>query len=226
MPQRRKKTYKKKPARRRKTNVVKQPQVVANSQITTLRYVDFVNLDPGINVNASDTWYASSIFDPYVAAGGHQPLGADQWATFYNHYTVLGAKCTAYCDVYGTVAGDAIVLTGKLTDKSVFTPTTVNHVIEENKSKWRFLTAKDGSKSSGSVTLYYSPKKFFNLKNVQDEHDLRGITGDSGTNPTENAYFHVAVGGMNPADNPTACNVRVVIEYRVLFTERKDLAQS
>lgn len=34
----------------------------------------------------------NSIFDPDRTGGGHQPLGRDQWVTFYNRYRVISTK--------------------------------------------------------------------------------------------------------------------------------------
>lgn len=227
MPYKRKTTkrFRRKP-RRRNYRVVRQPQVIADSQVVTLRYCDAISLDAGIDTRAYDTWSATSIYDPYVGVGGHQPLGSDEWSQFYNHYMVLGAKITAHFDVYSDAAGDSMIAVAKLSDTSTWTPTDVNTLIEQNKSNYRFLTSRPGSRNQGTVKAYYSPRKFFNLKNPRDEHDLRGVTGDAGSSPTENAYFHIGVAGMNPADNPTAVNVRVIVEYRVLYTERKNIAAS
>lgn len=207
---------------KRSGRLVRQPRVIAESQIVKLRYVDFVNLDAGVGTLAYDTWSATSCYDPYVGAGGHQPLGFDQWMTFYNHFQVLGAKATAYGMVYGTAAGDSVYMIGQLSGSTGAPATNINEAIEQKRASYRFLSAKD-DKSFGKVTVKYSPRTFFHLKNPADEHDLRGTaTG----NPTENAYFQFCVGGMNPLDNPTQINMRVVIDYIVLFTERKHLSQS
>lgn len=217
-----KKTYRKK---KKKYAVVRQPQIIADSTIVTLRYVDSVNLNAGAATRAYDTWSATSIFDPYVAVGGHQPLGADQWAQFYNHYQVIGAKITAHFTVISTGTVDNTIGVVKLSDTSTWTPTDINTLMEQNKVNYKFLTSGNGSRSYAKVVGYYSPRKFFGLKYPSDEHDLRGTTGDSGTDPTENAYFHVGLGSANDGD-PMLVPVRVVIEYRVKFTERKDIGAS
>lgn len=207
---------------RRASRLVRQPRVIAESQIVKLRYVDFVNLDAGIGTLAYDTWSATSCYDPYVGAGGHQPLGFDQWMTFYNHYQVLGSKATAYGMVYATNPSDSVYMIGQLSASTGAPATNINEAIEQKRASYRFLSSKD-DKSFGKVVVKYSPRRFFNLKNPQDEHDLRGsIT----SNPTENAYFQIMVGGMNPSDNPTQINLRIVIDYLVLLTERKHLSQS
>ena len=207
----------------KRSAVVRQPRVIAESQIVKLRYVDFIQLDAGIGAPAYDTFSATSLYDPYVGAGGHQPLGFDQWMTFYNHYQVIGAKATAHARVYADAAGDAIWLIGQTSAGTAAPGGNVNQLIEQKRAKYTFLTAKNGSDNTGKVTVHYSPRRFFNLKNPRDEHDLRG---DASTSPAENCYFQFMVGADNPADNPTVVNVRVIIDYICLFTERKHLAQS
>lgn len=208
---------------RKSGRMVRQPRVIADSQIVKLRYVDFIQLDAGIGTPAYDTFSATSCFDPYVGAGGHQPLGFDQWMTFYNHYQVLGAKATAYARQYADLGGDAVWLVGQTSASTTAPASNINQYIEQKRSKYTFLTAKLGAQNTGKVTVHYSPRRFFNLKNPRDEHDLRG---DASSSPTENAYFQFIAGGGNPADNPGPVNVRVVIDYVVLLTERKHLAQS
>lgn len=225
-----KKTYRKKPYKKsyRRKAVIRQPSIVADSQIVTLKYCDHVTFDAGIGTKSYTSWRATSAFDPYVPLGGHQPLGFDNWTQFYNHYTILGAKATAHYSVPSDLASDAVIAVGKLSDEETWAPTDVNTLIEQNKTKYTFLTARGGSNSTGNITVYYSPRKMFGLSKVSDEHDLRGQTGNAGTgsDPTENAYFHFGLAGMNPSDNPVAVNCRVIIEYRIKFTERKDLAGS
>lgn len=44
-----------------------------------------------VNTNDSLTFaYQSSLYDPYVATGGHQPMFFDQYASMYQRYTVMG----------------------------------------------------------------------------------------------------------------------------------------
>lgn len=219
----RKKIYRKKYNKKKKTAIVSQPRVISDSQIVRLRYVEYVSLDPAIGSVAYDTISATNLFDPYSAPGGHQPLGFDQWMAFYNHFMVLGAKCTAHVDVANTGANDGICAVMKLSDSGTVPSSSLNQAIEQNKNNYKFLTSRSGSKSLGNVSCYYSPKKFFGLKNPRDEHDLRG---DGVSGPTENAYFQLQIYGTNPSDNPTAVNVRFICDYVCLLTERKDMPQS
>lgn len=211
---------------RRKNNIVRQPQVIADSTIVTLRYADMISLDPGSGSIAYDTWSCNNLHDPYPGIGGHQPLGFDQWSNFYQQYLVIGAKATFTVDTWGSAQGDSVVVVAKTSESSTWAFTDLNTLMEENKTKFRFLTSRTGSKNLGRVSAFYSPKKIHGIKDVRDNQHLRGECSPTSSAPTQQAYFHVGVGGMNPADNPTAVNCRVLIEYRVLFSERKDLGGS
>lgn len=218
-----KKTYRRK-KRGRKNRAVVQRSIVADKQIVKLRYVEFVTLDAGIGSVAYDTWRANGVFDPYVGVGGHQPLGHDQWAPFYDNYVVLGSKATCFAEVYGTAASDSVWLIGNVGQTIGAPASNINQAIEQNKVKYTFLGGKTSSKSLGKVSIYYSPKAVFGVKDVLDNGDLVGSLGS--TDPPAPCYFHFQVGGNNPADNPTSVNCRVLIEYTVMLTGRKELEQS
>jgi len=72
-----------------RSNTINGP--LAMRQIVKLRYAEDVNISAGIALGSYD-FRANSIFDPNLTGIGHQPLGHDQWAVFYDHYVVLGAR--------------------------------------------------------------------------------------------------------------------------------------
>lgn len=193
------------------------------SKLVRMRYVEFISLDAGIGVPAYDTLSATSLFDPYVGTGGHQPMGFDEMSAWYENYQVMGATATAHARVYASAAADAIWLIGQTSNDTSAPASTIEQYIEQKDVKYAFLTSAIGANNTGKVTVRYSPRKQFAIKDPRDDQDLRAATTAS---PFKNAYFQFAVGGDNPADNPTAVNIRVVIDYLVLFTGRKHLAQS
>lgn len=65
------------------------PVGVTRSRYVKLQYCDGLSAQVGAGSNT--TWvYQSSLFDPYYAVGGHQPLYFDQYAALYQRYLVLG----------------------------------------------------------------------------------------------------------------------------------------
>lgn len=71
------------------------PQIgFPSSTYVKMRYVETFTISPVSTVLNEHLFLANGIFDPRVAVGGHQPLGHDQWATFYNKYVVYRSHCT------------------------------------------------------------------------------------------------------------------------------------
>lgn len=65
------------------------------SKLVKLRYVDStLTLNPAAGLTQTIAYRANSVYNPYFPAGGHQPMGFDQWAAIYTRYVVVGAKIT------------------------------------------------------------------------------------------------------------------------------------
>jgi len=57
--------------------------------VVALPYVESIVHTPG-SFQEDYQYNLNSLFDPNRTGTGHQPLGFDQWATFYNRYVVTG----------------------------------------------------------------------------------------------------------------------------------------
>lgn len=228
----RNRAYKKRRSfKRRRVRRVKKAIGVSNvlpgfpgNKIVKLRYGDQFVANPGGSI-WSNTFRCNSIFDPDYTNVGHQPLGHDQWQLFYNHYVVLGAKIwvKACRSIGGDTAAPASYITLQLHDTSSFiSPSTdFNKMLENGLVKYKLWTPSFGSTS---MSMGYSPKKFFNVKDMRDNVTRLGAA--FGANPVEDAYWTVT---YNPLDNlQTAQAVRFIIriDYIVMFGEPKDLAIS
>ena len=65
------------------------PLGVPKSRYAKLSYCD--TLASSVTSASYVSWaYQSSLYDPYVATGGHQPMFFDQYASMYQRYTVMG----------------------------------------------------------------------------------------------------------------------------------------
>jgi len=223
-----KKKQNKKRYARKRTVMRVQKNIIPDNLIVKLRYVDTITLDAGAGGKAYDTWAANSIFDPYVGAGGHQPMGSDEWAQFYEHYTVLGAKCSAHYQNHAGASSDGQAAVCQVSPETTWTPSTIMDMMEQGRAKWQFLTPAGGSKDQCTVNTFYSPKKLFGVPDPKSSLVLRGLTGDLGTgnSPSTGAYFHVGLAGTQAAGNPGAATVIVTLDYIVYYSGRKTLAQS
>ncbi len=210
--------YRRKP---RKSTISK--NIVPDSHIVRLRYVETFQLNPGAAGQASTHIFrANSIFDPNLTGVGHQPLGHDQWAVFYDHYNVIGSKITAKFISNGDdFSGPAHV--GVLLKDDTTTIIDPVNIMEQSNSRYKVMTSANATQLA-TVQGFYSPKKFFAIKDISDNRSILGAA--FGSNPVEDAYFHVYAGPLNSGIDTTAFNCIITIEYLCQFTERKALAQS
>lgn len=216
---------KKTPTRKRKAKYpLHRNTLMPASQVVTMRYADAVTFDAGVGTTAYNSWNAMGCYDPYIAVGGHSPMGFDNFMAFYEHFTVLSSKMNCWVQTEGLTAADGVTLVTQVSDDVAAPGTTINAVIEQNKASYKYLTNGQGSMSTGCTNTYYNAKKFHGVTDVNDNEGLRGTSTADPTGAT--AVFHVAVGGFSPSDNPDIVRCRVLIEYKVLLTTLKDLAQS
>lgn len=193
--------------------------VMPDSLLMSHRYVETISLTPSV-VAVKNLFAANGLYDPNITGVGHQPLGTDQMAPFYDHYTVVGSKISLRTTTIGTEAGASIALGCFLSDGS--TPViTYDTVAEQGKGK--YIIAASGGEASKKLSLGFSPKRFFGVKDISADHRLKGVVDTS--NPSELAYFCVWAQSMTGGAT-SAFNVIVQIDYTVKYTERKSLAQS
>lgn len=186
--------------------------------IAKLRYDDLINVTSATSVLGSHVFRANSIYDPDYSGTGHQPMGHDEWAQLYNHYVVLGSKIVATV----TVPSDAdIYWTGAYLSDTVTVPYTTGTAFREaRKGLTKFCNA--GDNCTNHVRAMYSPKKFFQVKDVMD--NVTRLGASTGYNPSEEAAFIIWVQALNAST--VAATIAIHIEYTVQFSEPKDLVQS
>lgn len=197
--------------------------IVPDSKIVKLRYVQQIGLDAGAGLASAHVFRANSIFDPDYSGTGHQPLGHDQWAVFYDHYNVISSKCTAQFIATGTNSSTDACMVGILLKDNISPITDPTTIMEQSNSGYSFLSGQTAS-SVKTIRKGYSAKQFFGLKDVKDNRSITG--GNMGGNAGDDALFHVYQTALGVTDNPRSIDAIVTIEYLVQLTERKTLAQS
>lgn len=185
------------------------------------RYSTTIQLDPGAaGILASHVFSANGLYDPDITGTGHQPMGFDQLAVLYDHYTVIGAKIT----VKGTNADtiyQQIVGINTLDDTTDPASGDINTMIEQGKTKY-VVFGDAASTHSKTITAKVAPKKFFGKSNMMDNAQLKG---NAAANPTEQVYFHVVAAPIQGV-NSVPIQLHVLIEYVAVWTEPKALASS
>lgn len=211
----------------RKVAIVKNPVNLVGfplQRIVKMRYIEQITLSLSGTYETS-LYRANSIFDPRYATGGHQPLGHDQWSTFYDHYVVLGSKLTF------TLSADSSITTPKLpvivaaytTDDATLVNPDPMALAEQGKCRYKMMNGNNGT-GTFAVSSYYSAKKFYNVTDVNDNLDRIGAS--FGADPPDIALFAVSAGLVNGGSISQNLYGIIQIDYIVSVSEPKDLSQS
>lgn len=222
MPYRKKTTkrVKRKPKRRYRLSYNNGiPAGMPHQRVAKLRYVEEISATSTAGGLQTWVWSANSAYDPYYSGVGHQPMGFDTWTSLYNHYVVLGSKCTVQYTP-STNPSNATYVGCYLTDS--FTPpySTYTSFMESQKGSTKIVPRN--STDNTVVQQKFSAKNFFNVTDVKD--NIARLGAAVNTNPTEGAYYMCWV---QTVDGDTqVMNLVVMIDYIVSFSEPKDLAQS
>jgi len=195
--------------------------VVPDRLIVKLPYFNAAVLTAANGVPLDAQYRLNSIYDPEVAVavGQSQPLGTDQWNTFYNRYRVIGAHVTvrarnagADAAYVGMVANNDI---GALLNEAAY---------EQSRCSMRMM----GSASGGHDVVVL--KKYYNLANLTGRPRAAYISDDRyqaefGADPQEAIHLHLAAQLVSPS---IALNMHysIRISYTVELFDRKALAQS
>lgn len=189
---------------------------VPQSKIVNLRYFDQISLTPGgAGTIKEHVFRMASIFDPDRTGVGHQPLGHDQWANFYEHYEVVESVMTVWF-IPQTDAGVGCSIRMS-TNSTVFTDP--NNAFEAPIAVKTF--AGRGRGIPAKLVIRYTPK----LLHGKD-YDSGNGSATVGANPS---YVSAGIiGASSAADAGTAPTVdaQVQIDYKVRFTSAKILTAS
>lgn len=186
---------------------------------TTLRYYDLNVVTPSTTTVTGTFWRANGIYDPYVAVGGHQPLGFDQWMGIYDQWVVNSSRIKVTFTYRDEVA-DVVhpIICGIYDDDDATNSLSVNALVEaQGRSKTGIMTT-----NNDCVVLYSSwrSKKIFGPATMSDSTQI----GSAAADPTEASNWFVWV--YNYGNSAHTVNYFVDIEYNVTFFERRDLAMS
>jgi len=132
----------------------------------------------------------------------------------YDHFVVIGSKIT----VKASHADESpMVVTLALKDNGTL-ETSAQDYIEGRNVTYAVLPNQEKL----SLTMGYSPKKFFSVSNPTDEKELQGTISSS---PAENAFYHISVSAPDGTD-AGGVTVTALIEYIVKFVEPKQPTSS
>lgn len=188
----------------------KLPSSMPPAMFVKLRYVDrFENISIPI-ASYNQYPYVNSLYDPYSAVGGHQPMLFDQWMTLYSTYVVLGFSY----DIRVTPVTNNGTLVLIATTDNNYVPSTIPTAIEQPRAKFLELSANDKTRK---IKGYVSVAKLFSLtpKQVMSE---QYFWGTSLSNPVASmlAYLRVLFFSTSTATFTYTADIKLTY-YAKLF---------
>jgi hypothetical protein len=168
---------------------------------------------------------ANGIYDPNITGSGHQPLGFDEMMAMYEQFTVTSSKVTVHCinaSAAGVYGAFALYLSPDTTQI-----TTVSRLIENGFIVWKTLYPINIFGSQGMLSLSCNvPTYFARNRNKRAILDDTELSGNIAANPLEQVYFGILAFDATGASNTVSLNFIVELEYEVIFSETRKLAQS
>lgn len=202
--------------RTRKTLFSRLPVGTRHHTFAKLLYCDVLN--SGVASASSVTWgYQSSAYDPYAAAGGHQPMFFDQYTAMYNRYTVYGMAFDIEVSTDQNTNGPLFVTLTPLTTAS--SPSTL--MVARERGGNRECNVSHGYK--GRLRTYVSVAKLFGISNKQLTYDDQ-YSALYNADPARMAYMSVQV--WNQTSGLISVYISMRIKYYIRFFEPKEPAQS
>lgn len=141
----------------------------------------------------TQAWNLNSIYDPDRTGTGHQPLGTDQWATFYKKYRVFKV---AYNISISNMSADSSVMGGITPTNGVFGNFNDMSVFEQPHCRKFHIGNREGISTrtlKGAITLPYitgRPLVSYKSDNV--------YAAQFGQNPLEVIALNLQLFSLNP----------------------------
>lgn len=190
---------------------------------TTLTYSQQGVTGNGGTATLSTYQYAlNSVYDPYVTAGGHQPMGYDQLTNFYQFCRVYGAKVTVTFTP-GTGTSNNPYVGIQFSENSSYSPSTLSEVIERGNCVYAMLPNQPGCTKQITLKKGWSAKKWWNGVYSKDQSNANTASnGPTGELAYCNVFALPPTSGVNYSD----CYYNIKIEYYVEFYGQLQLNQS
>ena len=215
--------YKKKKGKRRKVNqtIIRGPSVIGDSTLVKLRYTGVFALASAGGVVDNRVFRGNSIFDPDQALGGGQPMGFDEWKSFYQRYQVTASSMKIAVTTFPGASAQVGAILYVVPTDSATAISGILQPLELPYSKYKVISPIQSTPVY--INNYISTKvKFGYTKGIEQEDDLSASVS---TNPIEQFYWNMGLGSLD-GTNALTVNALVTLTYYVRFFDRKDLNRS
>jgi len=176
---------------------------------------------------------ANSTYEPFPGEAV-QPLGQDQWATFYDKYFVL--KSTIHIKWLPAIYANGepllpalapVVVLALADDSSMPITNDIYRWMANGTSVWRQTPSDAGAPNNNlSLRYTYNAKKWHNVKDVKDADTLEGNFDDPENEPTDITNFVILAGTQteqSPTPNTITLHFVVNVTYTILLRDPKVL---
>lgn len=191
------------------------------TQRVQLRYACNVDLQDGTGgVLDLHAFRANGIYDPDVTGVGHQPLGRDQWETFYNHYRVVESRITVQGGTQIQVANQKPAVIGIYLSDDLTVPVKWTELVEAGRGS--YMLDNNLNTEIRTLRCVYKQSAFFKGQGVNQSQLGAAMNAD----PMEQCYYILYMQAADQSSLATLRSFKVIIDYLVEFSEPKDLLES
>jgi len=191
-------------------------------QTLTMKYSSVQRLNSAVINQVENVYSANSIFDPDVTNVGHQPMLFDQMAAMYLRYKVTHSRMTVYgCNsAIITTSGKPTMLSIAVNDSSSVLAS--DDTPYETPFTWTAMTsAADGGQPVCKIVTPWIDIAAFKGWRMSRDQDYAALCTAS---PSIQLYYHLVAERVE--GSTVDIQTRVIIEYKVLFYDPRQVAES
>jgi len=157
------------------------------------------------------SFYTNGMYDPEVAAGGHQPLYFDQLSALYDHYVVQSCKIEVE---FSGKTNEPVCVGVALDDDGSLAYTNLGALCEQPGTTFKNLTNSDTVK----FTRWWNLKTAFGAgSDVASQY-----RGTPSANPTETQAFAIFARPIDVTASATYVPYTVTLTYNATWKELKE----
>lgn len=154
----------------------------------------FTTTLPGGGIGTAYSFNLNSIYDPNRTGTGHQPLGHDQWYTFYSKYRVYGVT---YDVSLTNMNADAVIQGGVVNAAGAFGGWTDQAVMEQPHMKRFNLSSVNSGKNQARIRGYVSLPQLRGQTSSQYRFDSTNNEATFNENPNALVCMNVLFRSLN-----------------------------
>ena len=189
-----------------------QRRPLGNVTSAALIYWDRGDVNPGVGgVVNTQVYSLSSLFDPDVTGGGHQPMGHDQLAALFERYQVWKVDFKVVFTNDDT--SNPIMVGYRVNDTSTGV-SSAQETIENGNCEWSVLSPKGGMDRcvfKGSIHIPQVHGVSYKQYMSNDDYGA-----NFGSNPVEQAYLHLFADGLGTDTSTASFTIQMQMHSKIM----------